>query len=87
MKRYLIDEYDDVRSILLEWPDNLNISDMPPREYVPQLRSRFSKGEWAAMQEFYALPEGWEQMEYSEFLARRRGLMAGIIRRGFDTLR
>jgi hypothetical protein len=72
---------------LLEWPDNLDISDKPPSDYVPALRERFSSSEWNATQEAHALPEGWERMDYAEFLPRRRQLMASIIRRGFETLK
>jgi hypothetical protein len=72
---------------LLEWPDNLGISDDPPSEYVPQVRKRFSNGDWEAMCDMHALPEGWERMDYQDFLPRRRQLMAGIIRRGFGKLR
>ncbi len=71
---------------LLEWPDNIDISDSPPFEYVPVIRERFSKPAWSTMEEAHALPPGWEQMDYSEFLGKRRQLMASIIRRGFDTL-
>jgi hypothetical protein len=38
------------------------------------------------MHELHALPDGWEEMDYAQFLAARRGLMAGITRRGFETL-
>ena len=71
---------------LLEWPDNIDISDAPPRTYVPQIRVRFSDEEWHRMQEQHALPERWELMPYSEFLVARRKLMADIVRRGFETL-
>jgi len=71
---------------LLEWPENIAISDEPPSDYVPQLRDRFSSGEWRTMHELHALPEGWDRMSYSGFLDARRGLMAGISRRGFETL-
>jgi hypothetical protein len=72
---------------LLEWPDNIDIGDAPPAEYVPQLRPRFSPQDWAQMHELHALPPNWEQMPYDMFLQERRKLMAGIIRRGFETLR
>jgi len=72
---------------LLEWPENISISDAPPREYVPEIRSRFSSSEWEKMQELHALPDGWESMSYQDFLTQRRRLMAAIIRRGFDTLK
>lgn len=71
---------------LLEWPENLAIRDAPPREYVPAIRARFSEADWRGMQDLHALPEGWELMEYPVFLEERRKLMAGVIRRGFETL-
>ena len=71
---------------LLEWPDNLDISDKPPAEYVPELRQRFSDSDWQRMHESHALPLGWEQVAYPDFLEQRRVLMADVIRRGFETL-
>lgn len=72
---------------LLEWPENIAISDMPPLQYVPKVRTRFTKQEWQTMTELHALPHGWENMGYEVFLKERRKLMAAIIRRGFETLR
>jgi hypothetical protein len=72
---------------LLEWPDNIDISDDPPTTYVPRIRARFGAEEWQRMLELHALPEGWEQMGYGDFLVKRRRLMANIVRRGFETLR
>jgi hypothetical protein len=71
---------------LLEWPENIAISDAPPSDYVPKLRGRFLPDDWQRMHELHALPENWESMAYPDFLAARRRLMAGIIRRGFETL-
>jgi hypothetical protein len=72
---------------LLEWPENIDISDTPPTQYVPKIRERFSADEWRRMQDLHALPEGWEQMAYADFLVERRKRMADIVRRGFETLR
>lgn len=72
---------------LLEWPENIDISDTPPIQYVPKLRERFSADEWQRMQELHALPDGWERMAYADFLVERRKRMADIVRRGFETLR
>lgn len=72
---------------LIEWPDNIDISDRPPPEYVPEIRARFTEDSWTAMHELHALPEAWLLMGYEEFLEARRKLMAGIIRRGFESLR
>jgi hypothetical protein len=71
---------------LLEWPENIAISDGPPTEYVPRLRERFAGTDWDKMHELHALPKGWETMSYGDFLNGRRPLMADIIRRGFETL-
>ncbi|MFN0149959.1 MAG: DUF262 domain-containing protein [bacterium] len=71
---------------LLEWPENIAISDEPPSEYVAGIRTRFSSAEWRAMHELHALPDEWEHMPYADFLESRRRAMAAIIRRGFETL-
>lgn len=71
---------------LIEWPDNIDISDAPPAEYVPEMRKRFNSEDWNRMCELHALPDGWESMGYEDFLAQRRLLMAGIIRRGFEAI-
>jgi hypothetical protein len=71
---------------LLEWPDNISISDDPPSKYVKDIRPRFNETEWKRMSEMHALPEAWETMSYESFLKARRGLMASVIRRGFETL-
>ena len=71
---------------LLEWPENLAISDDPPASYVPQVRGRFSAADWERMLELHALPTQWETMGYADFLDTRRRMMAAIIRRGFDSL-
>ena len=72
---------------LLEWPENIDISDTPPAEYVPKIQPRFSVEEWKRMQETHALPENWHLMTYDAFLLERRKLMAAIIRRGFESLK
>lgn len=72
---------------LLEWPDNIAISDAPPADYVPRLRPRFAPDDWDRMHALHALPPGWESMPYGEFLDHRRRLMAAIIRQGFESLR
>jgi len=71
---------------LLEWPDNLDISDDAPSEYVPKIRPRFSEDDWIVMHRTHALPDGWESVPYDEFLQKRRSLMAQIIRQGFESL-
>jgi hypothetical protein len=72
---------------LLEWPENIDISDAPPSMYVPEIKERFSSKEWAQMHEHHAMPLHWHEMPYETFLQERRKLMADIVRRGFETLR
>ena len=72
---------------LIEWPDNIDISDTAPAEYVPKIRSRFTGEAWKSMHEYHALPQDWETLSYQDFLQQRRKLMAAIIRHGFDSLK
>jgi hypothetical protein len=72
---------------LLEWSDNIEISDRPPCEYVPEYERRFSPEEIQSMYHFHALPEQWYEMEYQQFLKARREKMAYVIRQGFERIR
>ena len=38
------------------------------------------------MHRFHALPDGWEQLNYHEFLQQRRDLMAAVIREAYEKL-
>lgn len=71
---------------LVEWTDNIDISDRPPAEYAPHLEKRFEEAELALMYELHGLPKQWYLMPYAEFLAERRKRMAAVIRRGFENL-
>lgn len=71
---------------LVEWGDNGDISDQPPSEYLPVMRSRFSADELGRMYYWHALPEGWEHMDYPAFLEKRRDRMAEVIQQGYLTL-
>lgn len=90
LERQGINEINRINQIanfaLLEWPDNISISDDPPSEYVPEMKKRFSDEEWKNMCDLHALPEGWENMTYDLFLQERRKLMANIIKRGYEIL-
>jgi len=73
---------------LVEWDDNIHISDAPPSEYLPQYMARFkaSPEKLAVMLEMHALPPGWEHMPYNEFLTERRRLLAQVIKAGYTRL-
>jgi hypothetical protein len=66
----------------VEWPENIAISDTAPSTYWPRYAAQFS----AEDRLLHALPDGWDRMEYEQFLQERRKLMAQVIRRGFETI-
>ena len=70
----------------VEWGDNADISDKAPSEYLPPIKSRFSVEELKRIYRWHALPENWEQLDYSAFLEKRRDLMAEVIRDGYRLL-
>lgn len=72
---------------LVEWDDNIGISAEPPSVYFPKYASRFSKDELAKMLHWHALPQGWENLEYKEFLDQRRRKIAQVIHDGFARLK
>ncbi|MCL5257282.1 MAG: DUF262 domain-containing protein [Chloroflexi bacterium] len=71
---------------LVEWSDNVDISDSAPYEYLPGYENRFMADELTQMRYWHALPAAWERMEYREFLEARRRSIAGVIRDGFSLL-
>lgn len=71
---------------LVEWGDNNDIADKAPSEYLPTYLERMSDNERKDMYFLHALPDGWENMKYEDFLIERRKLMAEVIRKAFDLL-
>jgi len=71
---------------LAEWSDNIDIADHSPAAYFPRYAERFSAEELSQMCYWHALPTGWEQMGYHEFIEARRQCIAAIIREGFERL-
>ncbi|NLX18936.1 MAG: DUF262 domain-containing protein [Desulfobulbus sp.] len=71
---------------LVEWGDNVSISDQAPADYLPDLKRRFSPAELSCLYKWHALPADWEQLRYWEFLERRRELMAEVIAEGYAVL-
>ena len=71
---------------LVEWNDNVAISDTPPSDYLPKYWGRLQPKERTDQAYWHALPEGWEQMEYEEFLAVRRAGIATVIADGYKRL-
>ena len=71
---------------LVEWDDNIAISDAPPGQYWPKYAERFDPDTLAAMMRWHALPSDWWTLGYDSFLAARRPLIADVIRQGYQKL-
>lgn len=70
----------------LDWSENAKISAAAPIDYWPVMCEYVSDDRLKRQIHLHALPVGWEQLEYSTFLERRRELIARIVREGFETL-
>ena len=71
---------------LVEWGDNIDISDKKPSDYVGIYKNRFSPDEIAHMYKLHGLPENWEEMDYREFLEKRRFMLAEVIREAYEKI-
>jgi len=72
---------------LVEWSDNISISDTSPVEYLPKYKARFAEDELSKMNYWHSLPVGWENMPYNDFLIERRKMMADVIKTAFLKLK
>lgn len=70
----------------LDWAENASISHKAPNEYWPVMSARVPGERLKRQVKFHALPVGWEQLDYTTFLARRRSLIAKVVREGFAIL-
>jgi len=71
---------------LVEWNDNIDISDESPSVYITDFLERYSKPEWKKINFLHALPDKWFDMPYPKFLEARRKAMAKVIKEGFGKL-
>ena len=70
----------------LDWPDNASISANDPLTYWPAMTSGLDPDRLGRQIYWHALPVGWEQLDYSTFLERRRSLLARVVRDGLNML-
>jgi len=71
---------------LVEWKDNIDISDKSPEEYINEYSNMYVSSEWKKINFYHALPEKWYEMPYQEFLEKRRKLMSKVIQQGFNKI-
>ena len=73
---------------LVEWSDNIDISNDPPEQYWPAqvADKKIDEDRRRKQEEWHALPDRWTKMNYDEFLPARRRLMARVTHEGFKRL-
>ena len=62
-------------------------SSTPRRQFIIEKCKNMSTLEIQHMEEENALPHGWENMKYEDFLQERRKLMSAKIKAAFNLLR
>ena len=70
----------------LDWPDNAAIGAQDPTVYWPKFQATLTPEKAKGQMYLHALPVGWEQLEYEEFLKRRQVLIASVVRDAFARL-
>lgn len=71
---------------LVEWSDNISISDTAPADYLPGYLNRLSADEKQKMYYWHALPENWEQMNFEDFLIERRKRIAQVVKDAYGNI-
>lgn len=71
----------------IDWKDNMEILDDAPSVYYPIICESRTLEQILSMEMENALPHGWENMQYEDFLVERRKLMAGKIKEAYEILR
>lgn len=70
----------------IDWKDNMEILDESPAIYYPIVCKGRTEEEILQMERENALPHGWENMPYEQFLVERRKLIAEKIKKGYEKL-
>lgn len=74
---------------LVEWNDNIAISDKAPSAYWPEQigsKPHLTAQRLERQQRHHALPESWTGLAFGDFLMRRRQLMASVVRDAFELM-
>jgi hypothetical protein len=70
----------------LDYNTNIEIGDKAPAEYVSAYREKLGEEGYAKSCRDNALPLDFEKLEYPDFLAQRRVLMASIVKKAYGRL-
>jgi hypothetical protein len=71
----------------LDYNTNISISDAAPSIYGPKFRAKCGEADYLKMCEENALPTNFYELDYFDFLSKRRILMAAIVKKAYDKLR
>jgi len=71
--------------VYLEYKDNIHISDKPPKDYFHEIIEDLGSGIEYSFKG-HAIPEDIENLDYDDFLVKRRKLMADYIRIYFNEI-
>lgn len=69
----------------LDYVTNIDISDDPPALYVERYKEKLGS-DYSVHCRNHCLPDGFENMDYMEFLTKRRILMAQTVKQAFERL-
>lgn len=70
----------------LDYQTNIEIGDDAPNEYIQRYRKKLGDNDFYMTLEQNAIPIGFENMEYEEFLDKRRNLMSKIVKKAYKKL-
>jgi hypothetical protein len=71
---------------LVEWSDNIAISDTAPKDYLPAYLTRLNEEDMRQMYYWHGLFDNWEEFSFEEFLIERRKRIAGVIKDAFEKI-
>ena len=85
-KGYLSQRSNRGNFTLVDYQNNIYISDDAPNEYVRRYRDALGEDEYRRNCEEHALPVGFEDLDYDEFISKRRQLMGELVKRAYERL-
>ena len=71
----------------LDYNTNIDISDNPPADYVDRYKEKLGEDVFLQSCLDNAIPEGFENLDYYDFLEKRRVLMSGIVKKAYKKLK
>lgn len=70
----------------LDYNTNIHVSDRQPQDYAVAFREKLGDNEYFKTCLQHALPDGFETMDYFDFIQKRRFLMAQIVKKAYERL-